>query len=174
MRKPALLVAALLCLLIALALVPHAFGQAATQTDHWCPELGTIETAHGVLWLDMWNTETLNADGVALLQSLDTSTGLQAFYGDRNSDDDDRWLGVPNDLQPYLQFRVDTSEGRRWIAFSESLSEPEIMMGVALLSKRITGTGDQRGMHDICAVFVTTRAQVEAIWGERVVVVSSE
>lgn len=143
-----------------------AFGQAATQTDNWCPELGTIESARGVLWDDMWHPATLNAEGLELLQSVDTSEGLEAFYGDRSSDSDDRWLNAPSDLQPYLQFTVQTSEGRRWIAFSKSASEPEVMVGIALLSKRVSGSGDQRGMHDICAVFITDRETVEAVWNE--------
>lgn len=164
MRKPHFLIAALICLLIALALARPTFGQAATQTDAWCPELGTIETARGVLWADMWHARQLNADGIALLQALDTSVGLQAHYGDRSSDSDDYWLGAPRDLRPYLQLRVETAAGRRWIAFSESLSEPDVLVGVALLSRTISGTGDQRGMHDICAVFLTDRATVTAIW----------
>lgn len=143
-----------------------SFGQAATQTDNWCPELGTIESARGVLWNDMWHPATLNAEGLELLQSVNTSGGLEAYYGDRSSNDDDRWLNAPSDLQPYLQFTIETSEGRRWIAFSESASEPEVMVGIALLSKRVTGEGDQRGMHDICAVFITDRETVETIWNE--------
>ena len=168
MRRPAFLLGALLCLFAALLLIPRAFGQAATQTEHWCPELGALENARGVLWADMWHAYTLTDDGIALLEGLDTSNTVQAYYGDPNTDADDQWLGAPTDLQPFLQFTVETDAGKRWIGFAESPSEPDVLLGMALLSRAVSGSGDRRGMHDICAVFVTDRASVEAIWAASV------
>lgn len=151
-----------------------AQNQAATQTDNWCPELGNITYARGVLWLDMYHPYYLSDEGIELLQDMDTSDYVQAHYGDRTRDDDDYWDGAPRDLQPYLQLKVETSEGTRWIGFSESESEPDVMLGMALLSRTVSGSGDQRGMHDICAVFLTDRETVDEIWATGLAVPKSE
>lgn len=177
MRNPTYLKAALACLalaLVTLLLWRPVDGQAATQTDNWCPELGTISQSKIILWGTNDLTRYVLSDaGIALVQNFDTSGYVQASYGDPSTDADDHWVGAPRDLeeQPYLYLKVQTSEGEREIGFTDSPSEPDVMLGMALLSRTVSGTGDQRGMHDICAVFTTTRAEVDALWDERVVVV---
>lgn len=180
MRKPPLLRTALACFVLAavtLLLWRSADMQAATQTDNWCPELGEIESSKVILWGTYDLTRYVLSDaGIALVQGFDTSNYVQAYYGDPATDADDQWLGAPRDLeeQPYLYLKVQTSEGEREIGFTASPSEPNVLLGMALLSREVSGTGDQRGMHDICAVFVTDRASVDALWDERVVVVKPQ
>lgn len=173
MRRLPLLFAALLCLLCAfLLLVPRAFGQAATQTANWCPELGEIESS-SIYRAGVWDLTryVLSDDGLARLQGFNTSNDVQAFYGDPGTDADDQWLGAPRDLERYMGLRLQTDRGDRWLAFADSASEPDVLLGLLLLSRTVSGTSDQRGMHDICAVFVTDRASVDALWDERVAVV---
>lgn len=172
LRKSHLIWAALLCLLLALLLVPRAFGQAATQTANWCPELGEIESS-SIYLNGVWDLTryTLSDAGLALLQDFDTSGYVQAYYGDPSTDADDQWLGAPRDLERYMGLKLHTDRGDRWLAFADSASDPDVLLGLLLLSKTVSGTGDRRGMHDICAVFVTDRASVDALWEQRVVVV---
>ena len=159
----------IIVLLVLLGTFP-AFGQAATQTDNWCPELGTIQSSSVVLWGSNDLTRyVLSETGLELLRDFDTSNYVQAYYGEPTTDADDYWVGAPHDLETYLYLKLQTDRGERWIAFSDSPSEPDVLVGLMLLSRTVTGSGDQRGMHDICAVFVTDRAEVDALWDERVV-----
>ena len=159
----------IIALLVLLGTFP-VFGQAATQTDNWCSELGTIESSSVVLWGSNDLTRyVLSETGLELLRDFDTSNYIQAYYGDRTTDADDYWVGAPRDLETYLYLKLQTDRGERWIAFSDSPSEPDVLVGLMLLSRTVTGSGDQRGMHDICAVFLTDRAEVDALWNERVV-----
>lgn len=168
MRKPALLLAALLCLLVALALIPRAFGQAATQTDHWCPEFGEIASAR-IVSRDWQLRRDLTAEEIALLQALDTSDYVTAHYGDPATTADNYWDGAPRDFSTYAQIYTRTTTGeRRIIGLNSSASEPDVGFVVALLSTRASGSGEQYGMHDICAVFVTEQSALDAIWDARV------
>lgn len=178
MRKPPLLRTALACFVLAavtLLLWRSADMQAATQTDNWCPELGEIESS-SIYLSGVWDLTryVLSDDGLARLQGFDTSNYVQAYYGDPNTDTDDQWLGSPRDLERYMGLTLHTDRGDRWLAFADSASDPDVLLGMALLSRTVSGTGDQRGMHDICAVFVTDRASVDALWDERVVVVKPQ
>ena len=150
--------------------VQPLFSQAATQTGNWCPELGTIESSSVALWGSNDLTRyVLSETGLELLRDFDTSNYVQAYYGDRSTDADDHWVGAPRDLETYLYLKLQTDRGERWVAFSDSPSEPDVLVGLMLLSRTIAGSGDQRGMHDICAVFLTTREEVDALWDERVI-----
>lgn len=169
-RKIHISAAALLCLLAALALAPHAFGQAATQTANWCPEFGEILSGWGV-YRDWTGRRDLTDAELALLQAMDTSDFVTAHYGDPDNPADNYWDGAPRDFYTYAQLWVTTTTGERIIGLNSSDAEPEVAFVVALLSRAVSGAGEQRGMHDICAVFVTDRASVDALWDERVAVV---
>lgn len=170
MRRPAFLLGALLCLIAALLLIPRAFGQAATQTANWCPAFGDVLSGWGVN-RDWTGKRALTDAELALLQDMDTSDAVTAHYGDPDNPNDNTWDGAPRDFTTYAQLWVTTTEGERIIGLNRSASEPDVGFVVALLSRTVSGAGEQRGMHDICAVFVTDRASVDALWDERVAVV---
>lgn len=172
MQKPPLLRKALayfVLALVTLLLWRSADMQAATQTENWCPELGRIRSS-SIYLSGVWDLTRyhLSDAGLELLRDFDTSGYVQAYYGDRSTDADDQWLGAPRDLERYMGLKLQTDRGDRWLAFADSESEPDVLLGLLLLSRTVSGSGDQRGMHDICAVFTTTRAEVDALWNERV------
>lgn len=165
----------ILSLVLILILLLSSFnvvGQAATQTENWCPEVGTIQSSKIILWNTYDLTRyVLSDEGIELLQNFNTSGYVQAYYGSPDTDADNQWIGAPTDLEEYLRLALETDQGRRWVSFAASESKPDVMLGLMLLSKTVSGTGDQLGMHDICAVFTTTRDEVDALWDERVAVV---
>jgi hypothetical protein len=170
MRNSLLLKAAVVCFALAFASLVvwySASGQAATQTDNWCPELGEILSGWGV-YHDWTGKRDLTDAEIALLQDMDTSDYVTAQYGDPANPHDNYWDGAPRDFFTYAQLWVTTTEGERIIGLNSSASEPGVAFVVALLSRTVSGEGERRGMHDICAVFVTTREAVDAVWAQRV------